>query len=129
MINSIVSASANSGVWGDSRSKLQHPMLPQRVLPPAYRQPHSTTQSQQATTVRKRGFAYNDASLTHFFNGFKVSWTYNWYSAPIDSTSHLSGTLNLSQTFVPMLWSVTSDLTSVWAANAQAARRGSPARL
>lgn len=125
MKNSIVSASANSGVWGAIQVKAA-----------ASDATATSTATSTSTTsfdytiptsndlypsVRKRGLAYNDASLTHFFNGFKVSWAYNWYSAPVDSTSHPSAALNLSQTFVPMLWSDTSDLTSVWAANAQAA--------
>jgi len=125
MKNSIVSASTNSGVWGAIQVKAAA----------SYATATSTTTSTPTTSfdytiptsndlypsVRKRGLAYNDASLTHFFDGFKVSWAYNWYSAPVDSTSHPSDTPSLSQTFVPMLWSDTSDLTSVWAANAQAA--------
>ncbi|KAI9847144.1 MAG: hypothetical protein M1838_001001 [Thelocarpon superellum] len=64
---------------------------------------------------KKRGLAYNDASLTGGFggSGSQVSWAYNWAS----STSGLSDDYE----YVPMLWGTSSDKTSSWSSVASAA--------
>ncbi|KAL9628468.1 MAG: hypothetical protein Q9164_007265, partial [Protoblastenia rupestris] len=68
----------------------------------------------------KRGLAYNDPSLTQPFSlsnhSSKVSWTYNWYSFPYTLGQNQTG-YNPAFSFVPMLWSTASDLTSVWTSN------------
>jgi len=62
----------------------------------------------------KRGLAYNSASLcTAFLGSSKVTWAYNWASASYG----LSSTLE----YVPLLWGLESDKTSVWTKNADAA--------
>ncbi|KAH9916736.1 uncharacterized protein BXZ73DRAFT_53681, partial [Epithele typhae] len=65
----------------------------------------------------KRGLSFNDASLLKGFTSgqvkHKASWAYNWAS----STSSLPSGMN----FFPMLWGSSSDHTSVWMKNAQAA--------
>ncbi|PSR76383.1 hypothetical protein PHLCEN_2v8479 [Hermanssonia centrifuga] len=48
-------------------------------------------------TTIKRGISYNQAQLTENFSGSKVSWAYNWASAP-------GGELPKDLEFVPMLW-------------------------
>ncbi|KAF2139802.1 glycoside hydrolase family 128 protein [Aplosporella prunicola CBS 121167] len=67
----------------------------------------------------KRGLSYNEPNYTDFFSlsgqSSKVNWAYNWYSSPY-SPGYSTG-YNPALTFVPMLWSGASDLTSVWVSN------------
>lgn len=74
-----------------------------------------------ATPVKntgKRGLSYNNAAYTTPFSlsgqNSQVSWAYNWYQVA-------GSGFNSALEYVPMLWSNASDLTSSWAANAQAA--------
>lgn len=74
-----------------------------------------------ATPVKntgKRGLSYNNAAYTTPFSlsgqNSQVSWAYNWYQVA-------GSGFNSALEYVPMLWSDASDLTSSWAANAQAA--------
>ena len=80
----------------------------------------STTSVTSSTTATptpnsgKRGLAYNDAALTQPFSlsgqDSRVSWGWNWYSAPGDA-------FNPALKFVPQLWSDAWSLTSIWEAN------------
>ncbi|PNS19844.1 hypothetical protein CAC42_7811 [Sphaceloma murrayae] len=79
----------------------------------------------------KRGLAYNYTPVTNLFSSTcsattaksKVSWAYNWYSAPHDpKLGAQTAPLHSNLQFVPMLWSAASDLTSVWASNVAAAK-------
>ncbi|CAK1367320.1 Alkali-sensitive linkage protein 1 [Cercospora beticola] len=82
--------------------------------------------------VGKRGLAYNYAAVTDLFatttcpatsGTSKVTWTYNWYSAPQDPRlQETPRDLNPFVQFVPMLWSAHPDLTSVWFDNVAAAK-------
>ncbi|KAM3413974.1 hypothetical protein BST61_g10640 [Cercospora zeina] len=103
----------------------------------------STTTLESATTLSscqptptagsgKRGLAYNYAAVTDLFTTTtcpatsgtsKVTWAYNWYSAPQDPKLQESPRdLNPFVQFVPMLWSAHPDLTSVWLDNVAAAK-------
>lgn len=56
---------------------------------------------------RKRGIAYNNATLAGLFTGeSQVSWAYNW-----DSTS---SSLPTTLEYVPMLWGIGVDHTEGW---------------
>ncbi|KAF2213440.1 glycoside hydrolase family 128 protein [Cercospora zeae-maydis SCOH1-5] len=62
----------------------------------------------------KRGLAYNDASLTKCFEGSReISWAFNWASS--------SDGLSSNFMFVPTLWGDSTEFTSKWSDNAQAA--------
>jgi len=61
----------------------------------------------------KRGLAFNSVSTTTAF-GDSVSWAYNWDSTGADD-------LPCDIEYVPMLWGTSSDHTTQWSANAQAA--------
>ncbi|GIZ48774.1 hypothetical protein CKM354_001182100 [Cercospora kikuchii] len=102
----------------------------------------TTTASSTTTTVAcqavptagvgKRGLAYNYAAVTDLFTTTtcpatsgtsKVTWAYNWYSAPQDPRlQEAPRDLNPFVQFVPMLWSAHPDLTSVWFDNVAAAK-------
>jgi hypothetical protein len=73
----------------------------------------------------KRGLSYNDPNLTQPFSlsgqSSKISWAYNWYSLPYTNGQTHSG-YNPALSFVPMLWSSASDLTSVWTSNVATAK-------
>ncbi len=59
------------------------------------------------TAPRKRGVAYNDATLADEFLPYpKISWGYNW-------ANHSAG-LSSSLNYVPMLWGNYTDLTDGW---------------
>jgi hypothetical protein len=59
-------------------------------------------------SMRKRGLAYNAASLTWpFSNSSQISWAYNWDSSP-------SGNLAPSLEYIPMLFNLNENATSVW---------------
>jgi hypothetical protein len=64
---------------------------------------------------KKRGLAYNTASLTQYFAGgnSKVSWAYNWGQTSAGSVNGLE--------YVPMLWSNDPQRVQSWKANADAA--------
>ena len=65
-----------------------------------------------ASTVGKRGLAYNDAALCDLFIGdSEFSFAYNWDSNP--------GGLESGVMYVPLLWSTASGHTGDWNANAQ----------
>ncbi|KAF2497957.1 hypothetical protein BU16DRAFT_457143, partial [Lophium mytilinum] len=74
----------------------------------------------------KRGLSYNDATLTQLFSlscgskASKVNWAYNWWSGYYASGTPQSG-LSTVVTYIPMLWSAASDLTSIWNTNVQTA--------
>ncbi|TFK45938.1 hypothetical protein OE88DRAFT_1668575 [Heliocybe sulcata] len=61
----------------------------------------------------KKGLGFNDVSATTSF-GSSVSWAYNW-------DSQKSGNLPSGVEYVPMLWGTSSDHTTNWNANANAA--------
>ncbi|KAI9742415.1 MAG: hypothetical protein M1818_003949 [Claussenomyces sp. TS43310] len=75
--------------------------------------PTTSASSGSSSSGGKAGVPYNSAALAEVFQGTKVSWAYNWGS----SSDGLSSSLD----FVPMLWCPTSDFTSTWTANADAA--------
>ncbi|KAL9125504.1 MAG: hypothetical protein Q9217_005306 [Psora testacea] len=74
----------------------------------------------------KRGLAYNFANLTEPFSlsgqDSKVSWSYNWYSYPYTLGQSQTG-YNTALSFIPMLWSTASDLTSNWQSNVEASTK------
>ncbi|KAH0566200.1 hypothetical protein GP486_000398 [Trichoglossum hirsutum] len=67
----------------------------------------------QTSPARKRGLAFNQASLTTDFGGpdSLVSWAYNW-----DQSCE-----PLGLEYVPMIWSLASNLIATWNVNAEAA--------
>lgn len=69
----------------------------------------------------KRGFAYNDASLTKLFTRSKINWAYNWDSKATGLPAGLQ--------FVPMLWGTAADHTNQWNANANAALKSGSGQL
>ncbi|KAI0845751.1 glycosyl hydrolase catalytic core-domain-containing protein [Daldinia vernicosa] len=71
--------------------------------------------SSAASTVSKRGAAYNDPNLVSALVGQtdKISWAYNWGSD--------SGGLQAKISYYPMLWSPASDHSSNWDEKAEAA--------
>jgi hypothetical protein len=76
----------------------------------------ATSGPSTASSTNKRGLAFNDASiLSSFLSGSsKVSWAYNWGQ----TTATLpSKTLE----YVPMLWNISSTMTSGWSAAASSA--------
>ena len=80
-------------------------------------------------TWGKRGLAYNQVDYTKYFGRAKfsqVAWMYNWYSSPCGWGTEWSCSQNPRLQFIPTLWSNSTALTSVWAANvAQAKAAGS----
>jgi hypothetical protein len=93
----------------------------------------ATTKTSSAATVatsttssssKKRGLAYNDASLLSGFvsGSSQVSWAYNWGS----TTSSIASGLE----YIPMLWGLGSDNTATWSTVAtEAIASGSTALL
>lgn len=71
--------------------------------------------SHSSSSGKKRGAAYNDATLLPGFasSNSQVSWAYNWAS----STSPIPSGLE----YVPLLWGMQDEFTSVWNAHADAA--------
>ena len=75
----------------------------------------------------KRGLGYNDPTLTQPFSlncqNSKVSWGYNWGSQPYyPGSATASNKFNPALTYVPMLWSNATVLTSIWNNNVNSAR-------
>ncbi|KAF4547602.1 Glycosyl hydrolase catalytic core domain-containing protein 3 [Elsinoe fawcettii] len=77
----------------------------------------------------KRGASYNYVAVTNLFSTTcsasqsKVTWAYNWFSAPHDPKLGTQvGQLHPNVKFVPMLWSNAADLLQVWNTNVQAAK-------
>jgi hypothetical protein len=64
---------------------------------------------------RKKGLAYNYASLTDLFAGKGMSWAYNWAADP-------SGPIVLGAEYVPMLWGL--DKSTSWAKDVESAFSG-----
>ncbi|KAF2091302.1 glycoside hydrolase family 128 protein, partial [Saccharata proteae CBS 121410] len=82
-----------------------------------------------SSSIAKRGLSYNNPTYTIPFSTTHITWTFNWYSALYTPSGVQTG-YNTLLTFIPMLWSSASDLTSVWVANANAAiRSGADALL
>lgn len=77
--------------------------------------PSPSPGSTNSTTTKKRGLAYNEASLLAGFTGpgSQAGWCYNWDQKP--------GSIPTGLEYVPMLHDLRSDKTSSWAANADAA--------
>ena len=77
--------------------------------------PSSSPPSSSSSSGKKRGAAYNDATLLPGFasSNSQVSWAYNWAS----STSAIPSGLE----YVPLLWGMQDEFTSVWNAHADAA--------
>lgn len=71
--------------------------------------------SSTSSSGKKRGLAYNDASLLSGFvsTDSQVDWCYNWASSSATTPSSLE--------YVPLLWGTQDEFTSVWAKNADAA--------
>lgn len=74
----------------------------------------------------KRGFAYNDPSLSAYFSKpgqvSKISWAYNWASDPyFPSGQYAANSFNRAMSYTPMLWGTNTDMTSIWDANVAAA--------
>lgn len=67
-------------------------------------------------TWPKRGVPFNDVSLIQQFNGggSEVNWAWNW-------DSYMPNSFPTTMEFIPCLWSDSSDHTSNWAANVNAA--------
>jgi hypothetical protein len=76
---------------------------------------NTATGSGSTVSSKKRGLAFNDASLTDLFTGAnsEVSWAYNWGETASGVASGLE--------YVPMLWSNADSYTASWAADASAA--------
>ena len=68
-----------------------------------------------SSSGKKRGLAYNDASLLSGFVSAdsQVAWCYNWASSSAATPSGVE--------YVPLLWGMQAEFTSVWNANANAA--------
>ncbi|KUJ08495.1 uncharacterized protein LY89DRAFT_599598 [Mollisia scopiformis] len=77
-----------------------------------------------SSSSKKRGLAFNDASLTDAFSSSsEVSWAYNWASSTSDAIA--SGL-----EYIPMLWGLGSDNTDGWSSIAtKAIAAGSTALL
>lgn len=67
-----------------------------------------------AYTSKKRGLAFNAASLTAPFTGGQVSWAYNWYN-------QAGSGFNSALKFIPLLFNNDPSLTDVWSSRASAA--------
>jgi len=92
-----------------------HPtvVIPAATLPTVVPAPEQTP-APASNSGGKRGLAYNDASLlSGFASSPQVSWVYNWAS----STSTVPSNLE----YVPVLWGMGSQFTSVWNAYAAGA--------
>lgn len=74
----------------------------------------SAASSSTSTSTGNRGLAFNDADLLSGFlsSGTKCNWAYNWGQ---------TSTMTADVPYVPMLWGATSDYTSTWTSNAEAA--------
>jgi len=89
------------------------------VAPAASTSPASSsntvTNSGSSYSSKKRGLAFNDASLTQLFTGgnSEVSWAYNWGETGSGVASGLE--------YIPTLWSNSPSFTGPWAADASAA--------
>lgn len=97
---------------------IKSPATPAAAAPantPAGSYSGSGSGSPSTGSSKKRGLAYNDASLTQFFTGAnsEVTWAYNWGQ----TTSGLAPGLQ----YIPMLWSNSADKTGSWSAHASAA--------
>ena len=71
--------------------------------------------SSTSSSGKKRGLAYNDASLLSGFvsSNSEVDWCYNWASSSASTPSGIE--------YVALLWGMQSEFTSVWNKNADAA--------
>ncbi|KAL3418767.1 glycoside hydrolase [Phlyctema vagabunda] len=75
----------------------------------------SAVKATSTASTKKRGLAYNDASLLSSFSGSsEVTWAYNWASS--SSGLDLTGV-----EFIPLLWGNKAEFTDVWSEAATSA--------
>jgi hypothetical protein len=77
--------------------------------------PKTDTTPGSTDSSKKRGLAFNDASLTLLFTGgnSEVSWCYNWGQTGPGHAASLE--------YIPTLWNADASRTSTWASAASAA--------
>ena len=74
----------------------------------------SSTASSSGSSGKKRGIAYNDASLASAMVNSNMGLAFNWGSSA-------GGFSSEGISYIPLLWGTASDFTSSWSSNAQAA--------
>lgn len=128
-ISSSASSSASSSVAAavtesSSSTESSSAVFPTLTYSEANKQAAYTSSSSSAAPTQsssyggssgtgKRGVAYNDASLTDCFTDSpQITWGYNWGSASSGLSSKFS--------YIPQLWSSSSEFTQYWDQNAKA---------
>lgn len=106
---------------GNSTLSTSTTIDPVRILVPPG---PSSTDTTHVSPSPKRGLAYNDISLLPGLLGLESQaiWCYNWASRP-------GGTVPTGLEYVPMLWGLSSSMTSTWDSSVMEALHSGPAHL